>query len=165
MNDETLSRDTFRQAMSKLPASVNVITTDGDAGRWGMTASAVCSVSDQPPSLLVCINQATRLYELAMKNRVLAVNVLKNDQKEISALFAGGDVARRFATGNWQSLRTGAPLLLDALVSFDCRVSQVVPSGTHGIFIAEVVAAHVADAGGGLVYFDRAYRPLDEMAA
>lgn len=155
-----VTRDLFRQAMSKLAASVNVITTDGAAGRWGMTASAVCSVSDSPASLLVCINSNTRLYELASQNGVLAVNVLKNDQQETSGLFAGGDPEMRFASGDWQIGETGAPMLLDALVSFECRIRQVVPSGTHSIFIAEVAGVHIAGQGGGLVYFDRAYRPL-----
>lgn len=165
MTIESASRDLFRQAMSKLAASVNVVTTDGVAGCWGMTASAVCSVSDAPPSLLVCINQSTRLFELAQENGVLAVNVLKADQKATSGLFAGGDPSLRFASGDWQQGLTGAPMLMDALVSFDCKITQVVPSGSHGIFIAEVVGIHIASQGGGLVYFDRNYHPLQDLAA
>ncbi|WP_218821960.1 flavin reductase family protein [Haematobacter genomosp. 1] len=160
----TVSRTDFRQAMSQLAASVNVVTTDGAAGRWGMTASAVCSVSDTPASLLVCINRSTRLHQLAQENRVLAINVLTSGQEAISGLFAGGDPEARFASGRWSTLTTGAPVLLDALVGFDCRVQEIVDGGSHGIFIAEVVALHQGSAEGGLVYFNRSYRQLGQAA-
>ena len=66
----------FRDAMAMLSSAVNVVTTAGEAGRHGFTASAVCSVTDTPPTLLVCMNTASRSYQYFVENRVLAVNVL-----------------------------------------------------------------------------------------
>src|SRR6516164_4980210 len=90
----------FRNAMSRLGAAVNVITTDGPAGLGGFTASAVCSVTDSPPTLLVCINQSSFQYARFEQNGVLCVNVLGADQEDVSRLFSGqikASIEERFA--------------------------------------------------------------------
>lgn len=157
----TITRDAFRHAMSRLGAAVNLITTDGAAGRHGLTASAVCSVTDSPPTLLVCINRGTGTHQIYRDNGVLCVNVLAPRHEPLSGLFAGrSDIAERFASGHWGTLTTGAPVLLDAGVSFDCRISQVQDVGTHGVFFCEIVDLRIADDAQGLVYFDRGYHPL-----
>lgn len=163
MLTDTVDRLTFRGGMSLLAAAVNVITTDGPAGRAGFTASAVCSVSDEPPTLLVCMNRASQSHRIFVQNRVLCVNVLAAGQVALSALFSNREVAmvERFERTPWSLLRSGAPALDGALVNFDAEVQSVHEVGTHSIFYAQVCGMRVSDpAHGGLVYFNRAYHPL-----
>jgi flavin reductase len=87
--DCIVSKTDFRQAMSRLGAAVNVITTAGVAGKAGFTASAVCSVTDEPPTLLVCLNRNASVYHAVKQNGVLCVNTLGAGHQHISDLFGG----------------------------------------------------------------------------
>jgi flavin reductase len=147
----------FRNAMAQLGAAVNVITTDGAAGRTGMTASAVCSVTDNPPMLAVCINRSSRSNPFFKENGVLCVNTVSSSQTEISSVFAGAtrcSPEQRFESGDWKKLATGAPVLQGALVSFDGRITDIVEKGTHTVFFVEVEAVSHSDTA-GLIYFRR----------
>ena len=111
--------------MAKLGAAVNVITTDGPAGKAGFTASAMCSVTDSPPTLLVCANRANDSYPAFKTNGVLCVNTLSGSQQSLSPVFAGltsHPVDARFDEAAWSILATGSPVLEDAAVAFDCRI-------------------------------------------
>ncbi len=149
----------FRNAMSKLVSAVHIVTTEGESGRHGFTASAVCSVTDTPPTLLVCMNGNARSYEHFVKNRVLCVNTLAADQAELSNAFASAMSAdERFAQAEWTTLTTGAPVLTSSLVSFDCKIDQIETVGTHSIFICQIIAIKDNhDTEAGLAYFGRAY--------
>ena len=83
-----VTRQGFREAMARFGAAVSVVTTDGPAGRRGFTASAVCGVSDHPPTLLVCVNRQNDRHAALLANGVLCVNTLAAGQEDISALFA-----------------------------------------------------------------------------
>ena len=147
----------FRQGMSNLGAAVNVITTQGDAGMAGFTASAVCSVTDTPPTLLVCLNRSASVYETFKKNQVLCVNTLASHQQNLSNLFGGKTpMAERFSQGNWKTLVTQSPVLEDALVSFDCEVVQCLSVGSHDVLFCEVKAMCQSQ-GNALMYFNRSY--------
>jgi len=150
--------------MSRLGAAVNVITTDGPAGRHGFTASAVCSVTDLPPTVLVCINRASGSYRHFEENGVLCVNVLAGRHRALSGRFAGklqGD--ERFAEGGWTRLITGAPVLDDAAAALDCRIARVVEAGTHSVFFCEVQDIALDPTVEGLIYFNRDYHPLGPL--
>ena len=150
----------FRNAMSRLGAAVNVITTDGPAGLGGFTASAVCSVTDSPPTLLVCINQSSFQYARFEQNGVLCVNVLGADQEDVSRLFSGqikASIEERFAQTEHERLDTGSPALKGSLVCFDCAVDRIETVGTHGIFLCRVLHTWTQAQAAGLLYFDRAY--------
>ena len=156
-----LSKTDFRHAMSRLGAAVNIITTDGPAGRAGFTASAVCSVTDEPPTLLVCLNRSASVYQTFKGNGVLCVNVLGTGHQDISNLFGGKTpIDERFATGQWSVGPSGSPLLEDASVSFDCRLSQITEVGTHDILICEVMSITVSEEARSLIYFNRQYHVL-----
>lgn len=156
-----LSKTDFRHAMSRLGAAVNIITTDGPAGRAGFTASAVCSVTDEPPTLLVCLNRSASVYQTFKGNGVLCVNVLGTGHQEISNLFGGKTpMDERFAAGQWSVGPSGSPLLEDASVSFDCRLSQITEVGTHDILICEVRSIIVSAEARSLIYFNRQYHEL-----
>lgn len=158
----TADRQRYRDAMSRLGAAVNLITTDGPAGRHGLTASAVCSVTDQPPTLLVCINRASGAYRRYLDNGVLCVNVLAGRHQALSSRFASRDLSQeaRFADANWTCLSTGAPVLEDAAVGLDCRIARMTDVGTHGVFFCEVEDIRLGEDAGGLIYFDRNYHVL-----
>jgi flavin reductase len=153
---------TFRDAMSRLVGAVTVITTDGPAGLGGFTASAVCSVTDDPPMLLACMNRSSRQYAVFKGNGVLCVNVLTAAQEKVSRTFAdAATVQERFRDQRWTVLETGAPALDDALVNFDARIVQCVEAGTHSILLCEIVSVRIeAEHHVGLAYYDRKYYPV-----
>lgn len=152
----------FREGMSRLGAAVNLITTDGPAGRHGITASAVCSVTDAPPTLLVCINRGAFIHDRLTANGVLCVNVLAAQHEALSAAFARWTPGQdRFALADWTRLSTGAPALSDANVAFDCRIGSRLEQGTHTVLFCEVLEVRLAPAmREGLVWFSRDYHRL-----
>lgn len=160
-----VSSQEFRDAMARLGAAVNIITTDGAAGQGGITATAVCSVTDDPPTLLVCLNRTSPRSALFLTNRVLCVNTLSAGQSAFSNAFSAPSdeaaMASRFAVGVWGKLVTGAPVLEGAAASFDCRITEVMEQGTHSVVFAEVEAVRFADmAAGCLMYYARGYHGL-----
>lgn len=165
-----VSSAAFREAMSRLAAAVNVVTTDGPGGRAGFTASAVCSVTDEPPTLLVCINRQSSAYAAFAANSALCVNVLSADHEEISNTFGGKTAMHeRFATAEWSVRETGAPVLKNALAHFECRISQRVAVGTHDVLFCEIVGLFThrdrCDDSRCLLYFDRRYHQLPRIAS
>ncbi len=156
-----LERSDFRNAMSRLGAAVNIITTEGPAGRAGFTASAVCSVTDEPPTLLICLNRTASVYPAFKANGVLCVNVLGAGQQALSGVFGGKTpMDERFANGRWEPGPTGSPVLAGASASFDCRVVRSVSVGTHDVLFCEAAAIEVAQEAHGLIYFDRRYHDI-----
>lgn len=153
----------FRNAMSLLTGAVNVITTAGVSGRYGFTASAVCSVTDTPPTLLVCMNKTASSHAHFINNNILAVNVLGAHHQPISTAFSSRiSPEEKFTHGTWTTLETGAPVLTDSLVSFDCQIEQIQEVGTHSIFICRIVAIQQSNHDQGLVYFNRAYHHVGQ---
>ncbi|WP_180027880.1 flavin reductase [Acinetobacter sp. YH16032] len=155
----------FRNAMSLLTTAVNVITTTGEAGMHGFTASAVCSVTDTPPTLLVCMNQSSRSHVHFVENKILAVNVLSTQHEQLSNAFASSKLSSedRFRLGDWIDLKTGSPILEDALVSFDCEIENIQQVGTHSIFLCRVTAVKQSNQEESLVYFNRAYHQVGQL--
>ena len=164
-----VDRQVYRDAMARLGAAVSVITTTGAAGPLGFTASAVCSVTDDPPTLLVCMNRGSRLNEAFKANRVLCVNTLAAVQEPLSPLFAGltgvDDMPTRFAAARWTALTTGSPVLAGAVVSFDCRIAQITEVGTHSVFFCEVEAIQAGSEHEGLIYVGRVYHRIRVVEA
>ena len=153
----------FKNAMSLLTSAVNVVTTAGASGRHGFTASAVCSVTDTPPTLLVCMNKASRSHEYFVENKILTVNVLGSQHENISNVFSSKmNSEQRFKHGVWTELKTGAPVLKDALVNFDCEIEQIQEVGTHTIFICRIVAIQQSEHDQSLVYFNRSYHHVGQ---
>ncbi len=158
-----VSRDIYREAMARVGSAVHVVTTAGPAGRHGFTASAVVGATDDPPTLLVCQNRSSDANPAFKTNGVLCVNTLAAAQEDLSPVFAGMtmcDMDGRFAAGVWDTLVTGAPVLRGALVSFDCRIVQVVETGSHSVLFCEVAAIATGEGHEGLIYFGRGYHPV-----
>jgi len=158
-----VDKEIFRNAMARLAGAVNVIATSGPAGRTGFTGTAVCSVSDTPPTLLVCLNQNSRGTPVILANGVFSVNTLVGTDESLADFFAGRSGAsaeERFQKGDWMTLETGAPVLRTAVVSFDCRTVQVRRVATHNIFFATIEAVHFGEPGPSLIYHDRKYKHI-----
>lgn len=158
-------REDYRDAMAHLGAAVCIVTTDGPAGRAGFTASAVCSVTDEPPTLLVCMNRTSSAYASVTGNSVLCVNVLSAQQEPLSRLFGGKVPAgERFAAAAWATLETGAPVLADCAVAFDCRIENVTTVGTHDVLFCRVMALKAGPTE-NLIYLGRAYHLIREHSS
>lgn len=160
--DADALRDRFIGGMSQAASTVNVVTTDGPAGRGGVTVSAMASVSaDTPrPTLLVCVNERSPVAQQIIENGRFAVNVLKDDQAYISDAFAGrfkDQLADKFDCAEWVAMPSGAPRVVDPLVGFDCHVISGERVGTHHVFFGEVDDVFIADQGSPLIYARRGY--------
>src|SRR5574344_2624845 len=114
----------FRNAMAHMSAAVNIITTDGEAGRCGITATAVCSVTDTPPTLMVCVNRNSAMNAVFKANGRLCANVLSGEQEEAAKHFAGMTgvaMEERFALDPWTTGSEGLPVLEGALANLQGR--------------------------------------------
>jgi flavin reductase len=160
---KSVDAQAFREAMSRLGAAVHVVTTDGPAGKSGFTATAVVSVSDNPATLLVCLNRSATSMPILRENGVFCVNTLRAGDELVADTFAGRTKVareRRFDTGHWSTLVTGSPVLASAVVAFDCHVTEVKAVASHDIYFGVVEAIHTGAPGAALVYHDRAYKQV-----
>jgi flavin reductase (DIM6/NTAB) family NADH-FMN oxidoreductase RutF len=154
----------FKIGMRTLAGAVNIITSMHSGHRYGMTATAVCSATAEPPTVLVCINKLASTHGAVSKSKVFCVNVLRTENWELSTVFSGGQTGdARFKNGNWVKLATGSPVLVDALVSFDCRVVKTLTHGSHTIFLGQVEQILIGQKGKPLLYSDGQYAKLASL--
>ena len=153
----------FREAMSRVGASVHIVTTDGPAGLAGITATSATSVSLEPATMLFCINKMSPSADRIIENGVFCINALSPAHRALADIFAGRTrqhLEERFAGGDWRKLVTGSPALRGAAASFDCRLIEAKPVGTHFVIIGRVEAVAYGDEGDTLAYVHRGYRTL-----
>ena len=145
----SVSDENFRHALSRLAAGVSVISTAKDGNRRGVTATAVCSVSASPPTILACVNRNTGTCKMIEETGSFAVNLLAEHHQPVAEVFAGqnglqGD--ERFAHGDWSAGEgRQMPVLDSALAALECRVAQIVNVGTHIVFFGIVEAIHFGE--------------------
>lgn len=152
----------FVAAMGLAATGVSVVTTDGPAGRCGLTVSAVSAVSADPPLVLVCINRKSPAVAALEANGVFAVNLLSARHRAYAETFSGRPREGRpfdFSNHDWRDGETGLPLVTEATAAFECATHDSLDAGTHRIFIGRVVAAHRGEAD-PLVYCNRAFRRI-----
>ncbi|GAA3838831.1 flavin reductase [Streptomyces phyllanthi] len=153
----------FREAMAHLPAAVNILTTDGPNGRCGITLSAVCSVTDDPPTVLVCVNRSSAMHDVFKANGRVGLNVLGGEQQELALHFSGATkvpMAERFAWDVWDRTHD-VPVLKDALVTAVGTIKHTVPMGSHSVLFVDIEQIRTLTGGQSLVYFNRAFHRLD----
>ncbi len=150
-----IDRDTFRACMRRVPGAVTVITTVHQGTRGGLTATAVCSVSAEPPQMLVCVNRSSSAQAVIAAAGRFGVSYLAHDQQSVADAFSAS-LDNRFDHAEWVELGSGVPILANAAVAFDCVVVQAVEAGTHTIFIGAIVAAVASDLP-SLLYRDGSY--------
>jgi len=150
----------FRQAMRRFPAVVTVVTARGKNGDCGMTATAVTSLSMDPPSLLVCVNRSTSFHSTLEENELFCVNVLREGQHQISSNFGGAKPAgERFSEGDWRD-QDGLPYLADAQAVIFCKKSATFLHTTHTIVVGEATGLILHDSVAPLLYIDGRYATL-----
>ena len=155
-------KEQFLEGMSRSAATVSVVTTDGPAGRAGATVSAMSSVSadGEKPTMLVCLNASSSTLPVVLENGCFCINVLGLGQQDVADVFSGrieaphGD---RFHGQSTEPGPTGAPMLTEALVSFDCRLVSAEKIGTHHVCIGAVEGVVTAETGSPLLYGMRRY--------
>jgi flavin reductase (NADH) len=155
----------YRNALSLLPAGVSIITTNGPAGCCGLTASAVCSVTDSPPTVLGCVNRSSRSHAVLKANGHLCINVLRGDQQELAEHFAGMTnvpMSERFEWPIWDVGSHGLPVLRVALLQLQGRIVDVKDVGTHSVFFVEIETIGDRREGDSLVYFSREFHRLGQ---
>jgi flavin reductase (NADH)/flavin reductase len=166
--ESTIDPASFKAGMRFLAGGVCIITSlSPDGRRAGLTATAVCSVSAEPPVLLVCVHRDTRSHDVIRDAGVFAVNVLDVLDQRLAHRFSSTAAAdARFYGADWTQLLTGAPVLESALASFDCRILQAVDVGTHRIVLGAVQAVRLGPAGGRpLLYANGSYGGFTEWLA
>jgi flavin reductase len=150
----------FRIAMRNVPGAVSIVTTGRMPDRHGLTLTAGCSLSTEPPSVLICVNRSAGAHDTIKSSGLFCWNILSIEHLGLALTFSGQDGSKgdiRFADALWRALKTGAPSLIDAICSFDCRVVNAHSSGSHTIFTGEVVAQTTRKGGEPLVYVDGSF--------
>jgi flavin reductase (DIM6/NTAB) family NADH-FMN oxidoreductase RutF len=157
-----ISSEEFRKALRHFPAGVTIVTIRTGERTHGLTVSAFASVSAEPPLIMVIIENRHKAFSMLQEpEAVFAVNILGEDQSELSNRFAWVKDEDRFALGDWSTGVTGAPVLVDALAWLDCRIHARYPAGSHTIYVGEVHASRVpAEEAPPLIYWNRGYRKL-----
>jgi flavin reductase (DIM6/NTAB) family NADH-FMN oxidoreductase RutF len=154
---------TFKSAMRLLAGGVTIVATAFEGESSGLTATAVCSLALSPARVLACVNHGGRTYELLSKSRIMSVNLLAVGHEELARRFAAKRASHaedRFATAEWRTSRTGAPLLADALAALDCRITDIMPLDTHAILVGVVEDIHFGPRRTPLVNFEGGYTSL-----
>ncbi|AJY46570.1 flavin reductase family protein [Martelella endophytica] len=160
MHDENSSPKTYRDAMARYAGHVQIVTTAAGGMMRGVTATACTSVSDAPPTVLACVNRHNPRNGLFAEAGNFAINTLGTRHRALADAFSGlGGLSteQRFAEATWDLSGSGAPVLVGALASFDCRLIEAREVASHWILIGEVIGVRLGDADKPLIYFDRGY--------
>jgi len=168
--DKTFARvptPQFLAAIAHHVSSVCVITTEVEGVRYGLTATAVASVSADPPRLLVCVNKSGMTHQKLVAAGRFGVSVLAEGQDKVAMVFAGmgGNDQDRFATGEWTALMTGVPILVGAAAAFDCVIAEMSEQSSHTVMFGDVVATQHRAGQDTLLYGARRFRQLRKVYA
>jgi flavin reductase len=150
----------YRSLMRHQTGAVTIIAAGRPGARSGLTATAVSSLSDTPPTVLVCVQHRASARPIIVAERCFSVNILAREQQPLAEVFSGkGDLRgeERFATAQWAPLTTGAPIVGGALANLDCELAEEHAFATHSIFIGRVVDGRFRDDGQPLLYFRNDY--------
>lgn len=155
-----ISNEEFRAALSRFVSGVTVVTLkDKDGNLHGITVSAFCSVSLNPPLILVCIDNQAGSHYAFQESKRFVVNILREEQTEYSNQFAS-QIPDKFINIHHHEGLDGIPVLKDSLVNLECRLAQSFEAGDHTIFIGEIERTHINE-GSPLVYYQGEYRKID----
>ncbi|ALS61793.1 flavin reductase family protein [Pandoraea norimbergensis] len=149
----------FQQAMASFPGGITAVTTRSADGPIGIIATAVCSLSAEPPSILVCVHKRASVHDVILEAGRFAVNLLSTGHRELVARFQQERGAARFEADLWTQLETGAPILANAAVALDCTLLNTHDGYSHTIIVGAVAATRVGTTPDAscLLWHDRTY--------
>lgn len=152
-----ISPAVFKQSMRRLAGGVCILASARDGERHGLTMTAVCSLTLDPPTLIACVNRDAGAYETMRSTRRVSVNLLGSDQVELAELFSSSTIkgAERFERAEWVEMASGVPALTGALAVLDCQIVEEKAVGQHSVLFCEVKAARLESDKDPLVHYDR----------
>ncbi|MHB0770570.1 flavin reductase family protein [Bradyrhizobium sp. 5.13L] len=161
-----ISPAVFKQSMRRLAGGVCILASARDGERHGLTMTAVCSLTLDPPMLIACVNRDAGAYETMRSTRRVSVNLLGSDQVELAELFSSSTIkgGERFERAEWVEMASGVPALAGALAVLDCQIVEEKAVGQHSVLFCEVKAARLEDEKDPLVHFDRRFCGLLPVA-
>lgn len=165
MSAKPIDRHVFRGLMRNVPGQVSVVATGAPGNRMGLTASAVCSLTDLPPTVIVCVNRTAGAHDPIIQNGFFSINALAVHQESVARVFSGATRAygeARFETGDWSLGVTGAPILADAVCRLECRLSEYRTASSHTVFFGQVIAGSASDEASPLLYLRGSYVGLEQ---
>jgi flavin reductase (DIM6/NTAB) family NADH-FMN oxidoreductase RutF len=154
----------FRLAMREFASGVAIVTSANGKERAGCTATALASFSLTPPSLVICLERSSWTLSVLTQAGAFAVNILAAEHEALASRFAGRNGVEgeaRFEEGEWSAMKTGAPVLVEALASLDCRVEEIVARHTHAVVIGDVQTVRVGSKRSGLLHWRSRFEALD----
>lgn len=160
---DPVDAQTYKNVMRHHAGAVAIVSAGHSGSRTGLTATALCSLSDSPPMVLVCVNRNASGHDIISRAGTFCVNILHGDQGAFAATFAGRSGLQgedRFRSTDWTTLATGAPVLKDALASLDCELHATHAYDTHSIFVGRVRAVQTAACRSPLIYFNGKFHHL-----
>jgi cob(II)yrinic acid a,c-diamide reductase len=163
LNRQHIDPGLYRDAMSRYAGHVQLVTTALGEARRGVTITAACSVSDNPASVLVCLNNTNVKNEIFWRSGIFALNSLGAHHEGVADAFSGRtqlENDERFQSARFETLVTGAPVLADALAVFDCRVTDIKEMPTHNVIFGEVAAVRFTEIHPALLYLNRGYHSV-----
>jgi flavin reductase (DIM6/NTAB) family NADH-FMN oxidoreductase RutF len=155
----------FRAAMRQVASGVAIVTTIEGGERYGITATSAASVSEDPPLISIGVNKQSWICDALMRSKRFCINMLGVSQLDVAKAFSVNPRETRFETGEWTSLTTGAPVLVEAPAVFDCELFQAIEVKTHYLVIGHILTTRTADNIAPLIYRDRKYVTVGEMQA
>ena len=162
MSDVYTDAAQFRLGMRQLASGVAIITTVDQGQLYGITATSTASVSEDPPLLSVGINKTSWISDALMRSRIFCVSILGVEHMDVAEAFSRGPRDKRFETGDWTRMATGAPALAGALATFDCELYTALEVKTHHLVLGGILATRTADAT-PLLYRDGRYLTVGEV--
>lgn len=163
-----VAADLFRRVLGSFASGVTVVTTHADGRAHGTTMTAFCSLSLDPPLVLVCVDKSAEIHKLIERGGIFAVNILHAGQTELSRALARKGTPDLAAAHRLENVphhvgKTGAPVLNDHLAYLECRVLQAIEAGDHTIYVGQVEDGGVTrEAEGPLVYYRGRYRKVTD---
>src|ERR1700756_499777 len=149
----------FREAMARFTSCVTAITTMENGIPAGLIATSVCSLSKDPPTILVCVNKSASAHDVIQRSEIFAVNLLSADQKDVAQRFSSAKGPDRFDASRWKVAQSGSPILIDSVLSFECKVHAKHNGYSHTIFVGEIIATTLCDdsSKGSLLWHRRGF--------
>jgi flavin reductase (DIM6/NTAB) family NADH-FMN oxidoreductase RutF len=166
VTETPISVDVFKQSMRLLAGGVCICTTATNGERLGLTMTAVCSLTLEPPTLVVCVNRDAGAHEMMRTTKRVCINFLASEHVELAELFSSVSFkgSGRFDPAKWTDMASGMPALNSALAALDCSIIQESSVGQHSVFICEVKAARLNPDKEPLVHFNREFCELLPIA-